>query len=74
MPHLSSCSFVFPHPPVSVPFREHSTLTPNASHAPPHCATQELMKFDYEDDSNWKDIVNGVDVVFSSSPDNVIEG
>jgi len=32
------------------------------------------MKFDYEDDSNWKDIVNGVDVVFSSSPDNVIEG
>ena len=52
-----------------------ATLIPDTSHSLHlQCATQELMKFDYEDDSNWKDIVDGVDVVFSSSPDNVIEG
>lgn len=34
----------------------------------------ELIKFDYEDETNWKDVVDGVDVVLSSSPDNVIAG
>ena len=50
-------------------------LIPDTSHSLHlHCVTQELMKFDYEDDTNWKDIVDGVDVVVSSSPDNVIAG
>jgi hypothetical protein len=34
----------------------------------------ELKSFDYEDDTNWKDVLDGVNVVFSSSPDNLIEG
>jgi uncharacterized protein YbjT (DUF2867 family) len=36
-------------------------------------ATQ-LLNFDYSDDSNWKEVLSDVNVVFSSSPDNVIEG